>query len=1296
MTRLLASTNNARISLGPLPSSRLRVFCGTLLSFALLTNSLPAIEAAQAVRSAQEVILKWSPQQRLYVKGDVGVGQNQLAKLEAWLDEYGAHWVVVLMQDADGERYASLDGRRFSGLDAVEYALGQGLSNQTDFGQWVNSQTGESDGCVLVIFLSDRKLSYFGSDAQDRRGLGESHWLGELDQPAIRAMRSGGRILDAVRDTVTSINTKLQATITREEAEKARQAVERERSLNELRTRIDGVHADLERVTAAAAELRERYPSAAGELADPPLNEWGEELTAAESELTADTVYQVTPQIASLGDRVGEYLNAYALARSLDKQEAEIEAQITLLSEQVSPVAQPMIKEATASLNEIRAARAAGRIDFVKHLASARQAVESGQRALAEEAVQQRQRAAQRRLIRNVAAGTSGALLAILGGFLMMLNRRREPAKAEALRVLAERQESVTREVDKVLELFDHSGQILGSLKRLDERGYEGRTRELGERTFESVDDLFVMSSEVERVMEEARQLVHPRDWFRKLRNLVSPIDYEKGIERISGKPLEFKRDRGLPMAMKPVRSVDATSPTNDSASSSDGTDPPEVIRLTFDEVYDNFHLRTEEATAILDKIEQSFLDVNDGLEALQEEINSISELERQLSDLSREHQRFAVPSFFNQLIPSAISDYNAGDTLALTDPVTAVERHIPEGRRKLSEARLLGQTLLEGHELLLPKLRKLAPLLEGAGFDAEWIDQRLDELSQRADQLFAESATTPTSTAIQEYATQVTGLGDRGQRCWELVQLLQSELEGLVEQSETRIRAGRDELAQRLNLPTVAVLHERPHDPDDHLRSASLQLEGIRAALQRGNVEAASEAVATLRLEVNQAGQILADSLQAERRFDGDWASRNEHWEATGDRSTRYQAVVAQAQRDYAASSLFFQVADPAFPNGNVTIDDYADQCRDQLAEVDRLLQRSREFYAQGRVLESAAMLAAIADDLSEVEQKYDEIDGHLERLRSREQENRETLRQLVAQIERDQEPMDDPRTTSSTLDFFRGWAGDVQTAASRMQTQTTSREPYAVAAALHQLKENATELDARLNADRAAYSEAQRAIAGAGEEAATGQRLIEQARRDGIPDNQTTTSLVQELKKLGDDLDRLRERLAAPHGDWKDLHHQAMKVHHRLGLATGRLRGELQIADQASAALESASRTVFEAAKWTGGWGVRIFGSPGSQELDRAREALQRADYAATRELSRAAALIANQAINRAQREVAQRQQEELRRAEAARRRRIESVPSVGSGGFGGGGGWSGGSSGRVSSGGGGSTSGFSRSGW
>ncbi len=139
----------------------------------------------------------------------------------------------------------------------------------------------------------------------------------------------------------------------------------------------------------------------------------------------------------------------------------------------------------------------------------------------------------------------------------------------------------------------------------------------------------------------------------------------------------------------------------------------------------------------------------------------------------------------------------------------------------------------------------------------------------------------------------------------------------------------------------------------------------------------------------------------------------------------------------------------------------------------------------------------------------------------------------------------------------------------------------------------------------------------------------MTERAREDGIPDSRVTSSLIQEIASFDDQLQDLQRRLSVPHDDWRQVHDSALEMHRQLSAAAGRLGGELQIAEQAAESLESAAQQVFQAAQWTGGLGVRILGAPGSRELDRAREALQKANYTAALELSRASALMAGQAI-------------------------------------------------------------------
>jgi hypothetical protein len=196
-------------------------------------------------------------------------------------------------------------------------------------------------------------------------------------------------------------------------------------------------------------------------------------------------------------------------------------------------------------------------------------------------------------------------------------------------------------------------------------------------------------------------------------------------------------------------------------------------------------------------------------------------------------------------------------------------------------------------------------------------------------------------------------------------------------------------------------------------------------------------------------------------------------------------------------------------------------------------------------------------------------------------------------------------------------------------------------------------------------------------------------------------TKAAVYQIQSLAGSLEGVQQALHSSHGDWQDVDNEAAQIHARLGVEAGRLRGELHRAEQSVAALEQASREVFQATRWTGGYGVRVQGSPGVDQLERARSALQAGDYDALVEMARAAAMAAQYAIQSAEREVARQRREHERRQEELRRERVRSMPNIGGGipwPRSSGGGRSAGPTIRSSGGGGSrsSGSGFSRSGW
>jgi len=270
-----------------------RHFLGGLLVAAgflapLLASPLLATETALTVNRGVEVPKVWTAARHVYVKGRPGVSRQKLDQLEKWMDANAPNWTVVLMEDAGGESFTDAGGQSFRGMDAVEHALGKTLPNQTAFGELKHPGTGEANGAYFILFLRERKFSYFGSEVYDRRGLGESRWIGNLDAPAIRAMRGGGRIVDAARDTITSIDRQLARKIAAEKAARQRAAEEARRQREEAAALVKAAENDIRFAAEKTADLRRELGNPAGDLARPPTVRWKQEVAAASRLLQQD------------------------------------------------------------------------------------------------------------------------------------------------------------------------------------------------------------------------------------------------------------------------------------------------------------------------------------------------------------------------------------------------------------------------------------------------------------------------------------------------------------------------------------------------------------------------------------------------------------------------------------------------------------------------------------------------------------------------------------------------------------------------------------------------------------------------------------------------------------------------------------------------------------------------------------------------------------------------------------------------------------------------------------------------
>lgn len=1206
---------------------------------------------ALRIDSIQDVVAKWKPDRHLFVKGDVGVGEEQLQKLQDWLAENGPHWTVVLMESASGETYNAPDGRSYVGLDAVEYALGHGLSNRTAFGEWVHPETNEADGAIFALFLKERKFSYFASDAQDRRRLGEANWIGQLDQPAFRAMRNGGRIIDAVKDTVQHINGRLTAAIQAEAADKQRREDELQRTLAVLGSSLESIKRSIDRVEAIGGQWAQEFKTATGPLAKPPVAAWRQKALDIENQLEKKDVATVTQQKANLATEVDRYLNMYAASADFEAQRKQIADVAQGYKTSMHTVAQKGASEIEAILDVAKQQRSQGSFEFVETLRNAAQKVSEVQAAVEQEEKRLELEKARADLIRSTVWGTSIFFLGLVGLVLYILHRRRTPLMKQAIQEIQKREKSIREETEQIDQLFERNRELLGSEERVKERGYTGRTKEVALQALQYVDDLFIMSKEIRRVLADAKILVEPTSWSVRLLNLFSARKYQEAIHLVTGAPLGFYAETGVPRILKDFIQQKKTGeiPSN-----------LDEVEVTFEEVYSALDQRGNEAQQRLDLFEKSLTTIDEVLNKLQKEIEEITTAEKELHQKFGEDGLFELPSLIQQVLPSLQADLKAADEQSGFDAIGAIEGPVSSLTRKLAEARAIVRVVNDFRNSGLPKIAVAEQKIEECRYDNKWIDVELQQVSLRTNQVLDQLLTQSVAPEIDSVAAALAALTNKTHDVGLLAERLEKELLPSLVQLEQTLENARGELAKRLNLRPELVFEESEQDPDLHQQRANKDLQAAKAMLNEGQYASAVEATELGVKERDRAIVLIQSSLTAVDEFEA---------QATEIETRRELCLKMAGELNDKVNALAEQFQPSAFLFDNASSHEGRDQSvpeslRSIVTECDKVECRAKdakEALEKGRVLNCADLQRQCLEHIEWLEQKCIHVEEHLQQIENLAAQN---LSHYVKQ-QRESASWEEYRSDPLICDRTLIEMSKLQDEIARLEIdivlgQTTIPSPFDTEDRLVLIDAEIEKIKSAFVADRQAHAEAKRAVDGAERQLEVAFRSVTQAQTDNVPDSPLTSELNRRIQSLSRELEEAKQELRVPHGNWHTLDDKAAKLQSSIVSSTQQLNAEMDAAKRALEAFETASRTVFQAQQWSGPFGLRVTGMPGSQDLERARYGLQTGNYSVVLEISRLAAMAAQAAIEQMEREVRRRKMEADREAEQRRRERERSSRS------------------------------------
>jgi hypothetical protein len=1233
----------------------------------------PAKATPIAVKSVSEIISDWTPEHQLYTRGNVGVDAKRLNDLALWLQQNAPHWLVVLIEDASNESYRTTN-QSFKGIDAVEVQLGTRLSNETDFGKLEHPRTKEPDGAVLVIMLKQRRVSYFASDAQDTRNLGESHWKGELDQPAILAMKSGGRIVDAVQNTIKNINQRLNQTIQSEVDRETAIARSKQREVSSFQVAASSAKLQLSEITSQRDRFRQAQPSATGSLASPPIDDWTSKIDAFLADVNEENVRAIQTEFSKTKEEIDHYVHGYAEIEGLDANLARYDASIQRLASANEPKLAPSLIAIDKAIADAKRSAAQGDLDVERHLGELNSILEQASTEL--DTIQRT--AAQRRAIwdwtRRITIGFLVAIAAGIALVLRVMNQRRIPIMNKAIHELARREEAIQKETDRTSRLFTRANDLLGSRERIEKRGYEGKTKELSLKILETVDNLFIISKEMRRVLELARNAIHPVHFKDRWRNRFSSELYAEGIALLNGKSLSFQEAHGLPRILR--QTTGDALPANSKGE----------VEINFETAFSLFQKRGGEAAAMLDRLEAALTSSQDLLTQSQMRLDHTLELDRQLSERSEGRIQWDLPSFLSDAAPKLANELRQIESKAMFDSVGVVEDLLPPVQSKVESIHFALSQVTEASEKHFPAAIAESETLSELGYRTDWIPREFQAIVREWDKFVASlvssnsvnlhSANSSTdknpvpnpsdlTPAFESLANRVVALSSTAKQ---VDALEKNRIQGIKE----KVHTARLTIAQKLGLSVDQIHFGKQSTTDVKFQRVEAELLTAKQLIAKGDQPAAESCRLQAEEQLIKIEGATQAAIDMANRFPEQSAAlqkevavERDRWVATRTELERWQSiydpVILQSSPQSETAST---------KKKQQSLENLLGEAHSQLDFASGIITQARSKFDSGLVVQAAEHLLQSQGALAQAKWSIDFVTDFGKRLEQQETKNQKHQQELIQWIDVLEKNLDDPRASYTTIQALRTLIKSSRASLSETES-TTRKNPIETAKRWQQWEERLNQLQSKLVSDRQAHAEATRAVRGAKEQWDTAWALVQKSQTDGIPDSTATVQANDRIGKLKEAVASLEASLQKPQGDWREIDEQAYRLHATIDGAAKTLASELDDAARVYEVFRRGSQAVFDAENWIGKRGSRVNTHDGTELLEKARKALQRGRYQDVVHYSQSAIEVATAAIQAGERN--EQWLEMQHRAEMQKRnrnRRRSQSPFDGNGPWGGGG--------------------------
>lgn len=1267
------------------------------------------------VSTMQELIQRWDPSKHVIVIGSLPAPAAGAVD-EIAADLAGSHMYVLLVADASGLQYTD-DGRNERrGNQAAEFGLGQGIGGHPAFRALVDQRTGSSDGIVyLISWGPDRYMAFGGSKAQEDAGVtpdafknGQLSRVGAVARDPKQGIRGAVQTVkswsdDAVRahyenresrakETLSAARLQIQsmeseaavfarrfpkaplalpgAAGLRERVERAqgsyqaksfdqaaaeaaavvssakaaRQSMEGfEKSYASAKDELRAAAAELDALEKAAARFKDKKPKADGDLSKPDIAGMravvaqAERLLASEPSKASDMLRPILPRYRTALALLGAYDND---GNALAKLQEDIDANAKQKHASAGAVAR---QAAQSKLDRADAAYERGDSSYRDLMHEARAKVAEAQ---ADVAAAEANAARHRFLFWLFTFLGLGAL----GAALTWLALRARPKIREARAQLAEKKALLKDRLEAVYgktpdeELGNFDAKVEALIGAVGGKDLDGVTAKMAEEIRLDAATMSLVYPAMEEVVQRAEALIMPSGFLKKLVYFFRKRPFEQGLKLLKDEPVVFKPESGIPQVFGKKR--DWRDDLYGSVSSQAG------FTSTFEELIAKYNAAAKRASGHLTTIELKILALEPTIQGVEKAASEAGRLQAELAQAAAADGFLALEAVRTTLLPESKVALESLKAKHLKDPVGAIDGAGAEASRMADDAKSLAHWAQATRAGELKASLAGLETLKAAGFETAWIGKAFADLSKRADAAAAKGTERSIASELKSLSERGQALGSQVASAVSLAQRL-AELRRSIENHEAGVSAARERIAQATGAPAEKTLREAGKDPSKTLASASRFGDNAEEALSAGKTAEAEQALAEGERLAAAASGVVAEGLAAVENQAAAVAERVfEHARLT-ELQPKREKLLRKIRAEYAASVLSLRAGDPAHPSADGTIDNNVDESTEHLQQSEAKRKKAEKAFSDGNVLDAADLLRQSAGHLAISQHRLDEISEKLERLERTAAANAEALAGLTKEIgARKASVSDDARSQEPTREALRVLRGSL--AAAKEAVEEAKGDPFAAEARLKDAAAELAQVDVRFKNDVDMFNEASRSLRAADQAILAAANEASTVRNDGLGDSAQIISAYNALESLRGAYARAKTDLGQAHGAWAKVDAEADRIAAEAGKIAGVLRKEGQAAQEASAAITNASSKVREATGWTGRYGVYIPGSPGSDDLDRARSALADGRYDDAQRYARQARSEASNAIARAEAEVDRRYREEQERLERERRER------------------------------------------